>query len=140
MVATDDFEAADRLTGRIAEATERLTDFPESGTPRPELGPGIRSLVVGRYLVLYRVGADSVDVVRIVHGARELRRLLRRLSAGILLRTGARHVAGTPRHPVMTSFTATLACSSGRAWMSCLWDEILNPRRSLAARRGEYGG
>lgn len=75
-IAADDVRAADRLSARIAEATDRLTDFPESGTPRAELGSGIRSLVVGRYVVLYRVGADSVDIVRVVHGARELRGLI----------------------------------------------------------------
>lgn len=64
------------LGARIAETTDRLADFPESGTPRSELGPGLRSLVVGHYLVLYRVGPDSVDIVRVVHGARELRALI----------------------------------------------------------------
>ncbi len=58
------------------DAARRLADFPERGTPRPELGRGARSLVVGRYLILYRVGPDSVDILRIVHGARELGALL----------------------------------------------------------------
>jgi toxin ParE1/3/4 len=75
-IAAEDMRAADRLGDRIADATDRLTDYPESGTPHPELGPGIRSLVVGRYVVLYRVGPDSVDIVRVVHGARELKGLI----------------------------------------------------------------
>jgi toxin ParE1/3/4 len=75
-IAADDIRAADRLGARIAEATARLADFPASGTPRPELGPGVRSLVVGRYVVLYHVGPDSVDIVRVVHGARELSALI----------------------------------------------------------------
>lgn len=75
-IAADNIRAADRLGARIAETTDRLADFPESGTPRSELGPGLRSLVVGHYLVLYRVGPDSVDIVRVVHGARELRALI----------------------------------------------------------------
>jgi plasmid stabilization system protein ParE len=33
-------------------------------------------VVVGRYLVLYRVGPDSVDIVRVLHAARELRGLM----------------------------------------------------------------
>jgi plasmid stabilization system protein ParE len=33
-------------------------------------------MVVGRYLLLYRVGPDSVDILRIVHGARELSGML----------------------------------------------------------------
>jgi toxin ParE1/3/4 len=75
-IAADNVRAADRLGARIAEATDRLAEFPDNGTPRPGLGPSIRSLVVGRYLVFYRVGPDSVDILRVVHGARELRGLV----------------------------------------------------------------
>ena len=75
-IAAEDLAAAERWAGRIVEATDRLTDFPHSGAPRPELGADARSIVVGRYLVLYRVGPDSVDIVRVVHGARELAGLL----------------------------------------------------------------
>jgi hypothetical protein len=49
---------------------------PNFTAPRPELGPEARSIVVGRYLILYRVGPDSVDIVRIVHGAGDLAALL----------------------------------------------------------------
>ena len=75
-IARDDPAAAERLVRRIFEAARRLANFPESGTPRPELGPEARSIVVGKYVVLYRVGPDSVDILRIVHGARELGALL----------------------------------------------------------------
>lgn len=71
-VAAEDMRAAERLAERITHATDRLADFPESGSPRPELGRDVRSIVVGRYIVVYRVGPDSVDIVRVVHGAREL--------------------------------------------------------------------
>ena len=77
-IAAEDMAAADRLAARIAGATQRLADFPESGTPRPELAGDARSVVVGSYLVLYRVGPDSVDILRVVHGARELTALLAR--------------------------------------------------------------
>jgi toxin ParE1/3/4 len=75
-IAEEDVAAADHMVERIARATDRLASFPESGAPRPELGPGARSLLVGKYVVLYRVGADSVDIVRVVHGAREFTGLL----------------------------------------------------------------
>lgn len=75
-IAAEDLRAAECWAERIVEATDRLTQFPESGAPRPELGRDARSIVVGRYLVLYRVGSDSVDILRVVHGARELTGLL----------------------------------------------------------------
>ena len=71
-VAADDPAAANRLMERLSAATLRLAKFPESGRSRPDIGPGARSIVDGRYLILYRVGPDSVDIVRVVHGARAL--------------------------------------------------------------------
>ncbi|MGQ0659591.1 type II toxin-antitoxin system RelE/ParE family toxin [Sphingosinicella sp.] len=71
-IAADDPAAAERLVHRLVSAARRLADFPDSGTPRPELGKGIRSLPAGRYLLLYGVGPDSVEIVRFVHGARDL--------------------------------------------------------------------
>ena len=53
-------------------SAEHLADFPEIGQARPEIGEGARSLVVGRYLVLYRVTETQVDIGRFVHGAREV--------------------------------------------------------------------
>jgi toxin ParE1/3/4 len=75
-IAADNIEAADRLVARIAEATGRLTDFPESGAPRPELGLGIRSVVIGGYVAFYKVGPASVDILRVIHGARNFRGLM----------------------------------------------------------------
>lgn len=57
---------------RLTSAALGLRDFPGRGTARPEIGEGARSIVVGNYLVLYRVGAEAVEIVRFVHGARDL--------------------------------------------------------------------
>lgn len=76
MIAAHDPTAAKRLTHRIAAKTGILADYPESGRARPEVGEGVRSLVAGKYLILYRIGPDSVDIVRVVHGARDLAGLL----------------------------------------------------------------
>lgn len=77
-IAADDLAAADRMVARIAGATQRLADCPEGGTPRPEIAPDARGVVVGSYLILYRFGPDSVDILRVVHGARDLTALLAR--------------------------------------------------------------
>jgi toxin ParE1/3/4 len=53
-----------------------LAEFPEIGTLREDIGPSVRVLVVGNYLVLYRARDDRVDIVRVLHGARDLRDLL----------------------------------------------------------------
>lgn len=75
-IAADDPVAATRTVERLAAGVARLADFPESGRARPEIGVGARSVGVGRYLVLYRINEDCVDIVRVVHGAREITRLL----------------------------------------------------------------
>jgi toxin ParE1/3/4 len=45
-----------------------LTLHPFSGAPREDIAPGIRPLVVGEYLTLYRVGEDAVEILRVLHG------------------------------------------------------------------------
>lgn len=75
-IASDDPDAAERFVNRLVDSARRLSAFPERGTSRPEIGAGLRSLVVGSYLILYRVSPERVDIVRFAHGARELERLL----------------------------------------------------------------
>jgi toxin ParE1/3/4 len=36
------------------------------------IAPELRRSLVGRYLILYRIITDGVQVVRVVHGARNL--------------------------------------------------------------------
>ena len=75
-IAADNPAAATRLIERIAAGVARLADFPESGPARPEIGEGARSLTIGNYLVLYRIERDTVDIVRVLHGARAIAGLL----------------------------------------------------------------
>jgi toxin ParE1/3/4 len=65
---------ADGLVDRLVDRVGLLRDHPYAGQDRPELGAGIRSLVESRYLILYRLGHDEVLIVRILHGARDIRR------------------------------------------------------------------
>lgn len=65
--------AADRLVERFTAATARLEDYPHSGRQHDELGPIARGITVGSYTVLYRVTDEWVEIVRVVHGAQDLR-------------------------------------------------------------------
>ena len=71
-VALDSPRAADRLVDRIVARCQALADHPRLGPARPQIAPDARMLVVGDYLLLYRVSDDDVEVVRVVHGARRL--------------------------------------------------------------------
>lgn len=76
-IAEDDPAAADRLLDRIDEVCGHLAENPKLGPARPELRPGLRTMIVARYLILYRVMPNCVEIVRVVHGARDLTSLFR---------------------------------------------------------------
>lgn len=40
--------------------------------PRDDIAPGIRHLLVGDYLTLYRVGDDAIEIIRVLHGHRNI--------------------------------------------------------------------
>ena len=56
------------------EATARQTaERPRSFPSRDDISPGRRAAVHSRYLLLFRELEDEVRIVRVVHGARDLR-------------------------------------------------------------------
>jgi toxin ParE1/3/4 len=57
---------------RIAAKLERLARFPDLGSPKPEIAPTARMLVEGSYVILHEVVDDTVEIVRVVHGVRDL--------------------------------------------------------------------
>ncbi len=71
-IAPDSEEAANALLDRFDEICECLATFPKLGPARPDLAPALRYMVVGRYLILYRIIQDGVEIVRVAHGARHL--------------------------------------------------------------------
>lgn len=71
-VARNDPDAADRLVAEITRRFPTLAQFPEIGRRRDELLPDARSLSVGRYLIFYRLIDDGIEIIRVVHGARNL--------------------------------------------------------------------
>jgi toxin ParE1/3/4 len=71
-VAADNDVAADRLLDRIETALRLLEATPRAGRARPELGPGVRSFVVGRYMLFYGIEGDGLDLYRVLHGARDI--------------------------------------------------------------------
>ncbi|MEO3998820.1 type II toxin-antitoxin system RelE/ParE family toxin [Mesorhizobium sp. CAU 1732] len=72
-IANDSLTHAETFLDNIHERCIALGDFPQA---YPFLkgyeAKGIRRRVYGNYLIFYRVGADSVDVLHIFHGAREI--------------------------------------------------------------------
>ena len=67
--------AADHVLDRIEETCRRLARHPELGPVRPQIAEEARSLVIQRWLALYRVTSHGVQIVRIIDGARDLKRV-----------------------------------------------------------------
>lgn len=76
-IAAESPAAADRLLDQFDDAFQVLADNPRIGAARPDLADGLRYLVVGQYLALYRLAGSDVEIVRIEHGARDLPSLIR---------------------------------------------------------------
>lgn len=75
-VARDDPETAARLVERIASSVERLKNHPASG--RPGRLPNTRELVIAGtpYIIPYRMHGQTVEILRVFHGARKWPRYL----------------------------------------------------------------
>lgn len=74
-IAEDDPDAALDFVTQLELACEKLTKMPESGRSRSELARGVRSLPVKRYIIFYRVTETTIDILRVLHGARDIERI-----------------------------------------------------------------
>ena len=71
-IADDSLTAADRWVDHLDEQFRMLATQPMMGRARDELAPGVRSFPFGRYVVFYVPLTNGIDVVRVLHGARDI--------------------------------------------------------------------
>jgi addiction module RelE/StbE family toxin len=72
-IARDSADYADTVTERLILSVERLRSFPESGRHVPEASDlKVRELIVFGYRVIYRLRKQTVQIVAVVHSARNL--------------------------------------------------------------------
>jgi toxin ParE1/3/4 len=64
----------ERYAAEFKAAYRRLNSFPDSGAPRPALGLGTRIVLVLPYIVIYESREDTVTVLRVMHGKRNITR------------------------------------------------------------------
>lgn len=70
-------KAAERFAVGVDKKCTALSRFPEMGRARPDILPDLRSTLVGKYVLFYRIRGGTVEVLRILHGRRDLGRILR---------------------------------------------------------------
>ena len=64
---------AGRMIENLISRSEQLSDFPRSGRTVHEFeAQGLREIIEGPYRVIYRAGAEQVDILALIHGSQLL--------------------------------------------------------------------
>lgn len=71
-IAKDNLVASDSFAEIVAAKLRLLAAHPEIGQRRPDLGSDVRCLAAGSYLLVYRVAVDAVELMRVIHAARDI--------------------------------------------------------------------
>ncbi len=72
-IARKSVSAADRQLAKLHKTFQLIATHPDMGEQRPEFAGGdCRSFSAGSYVVYYRKFDGGVEVVRVVHGARDM--------------------------------------------------------------------
>lgn len=76
-IARDSPRAAKRVRGELRAAMARLAEMPTMGHLREDLTSApVRFWSVYSYLIVYRPDTRPIQVLRVVHGARDVKRIL----------------------------------------------------------------
>src|SRR2546423_748539 len=82
-IARDSVDAANRVDDEIREAIKTLATLPGMGHTRADVSdPRYRFWPVYSYVIAYRVEGNTVRVVRVIHGGRNIRQVLGRQVRG----------------------------------------------------------
>ena len=73
-IAEDNERAADQLEAEIYKACERLAKRPDIGHSRKDLTdkPALFFLVQTNYLIIYDPSSKPLEILRVLHGARDV--------------------------------------------------------------------
>lgn len=71
-IAEDSAAAADRWVDKLDEKFNLIATQPLMGRAREELAASLRSFPFGRYVIFYVPVEDGIDVVRVLHGSRDI--------------------------------------------------------------------
>lgn len=66
-----------KMVDRLTRRSEQIGDFPYSGRRVPEYDrDDLREVIEGSYRIIYRILSDQIDVVAVIHSARQLPEVL----------------------------------------------------------------
>ena len=68
-------EVANKFLLEIKKKCEAIAEFPESGRLRHEFLINLRSFPFKNYIIFYLPLADGIEVLRIIHGSRDIKQV-----------------------------------------------------------------
>jgi toxin ParE1/3/4 len=72
-IANDSPVRGRKLVVEITQYCEQtIAEYPQIGRVRSEIHPNLRSLVFKRYVIFYREADAAIEIVRILHGSRDV--------------------------------------------------------------------
>ena len=74
-IADDTIDAAFSMLDRFTERFEMLASMPQTGRRRDELETNLRSFPEGSYVVFYREVSQGIEIIRVLHGSRDIDRI-----------------------------------------------------------------
>lgn len=75
-IAQDSVTATDRWVSQLDEKLQLLLEHPQLGRARSEIQHGLRAFPFGDYLIFYAAVVGGIEIIRVLHGARDIRKLL----------------------------------------------------------------
>ena len=72
-------DQANRMLDRFEAEFRRLAGQPRSGRQRDEIKPGLRSVPLENYLILYRIVSPGIRIIRVWDGRQNPSRLAREI-------------------------------------------------------------
>jgi len=76
-IARDNPKRAATFTEELRARCREMTDFLEMGSLHSELGAGIRLVTFKYYLIFYVVRDDMLEIKRVLHHARNVKKIMR---------------------------------------------------------------
>ena len=68
-------DAARRTVETLRRRFNMIGTLPDLGRIRPDIAAELQAHVAGNYIILYRAAGETLTIVRVVHGRRDLTRL-----------------------------------------------------------------
>jgi len=68
-------DAGERLFKQFNKKCQNLARFPRIGRSYSHIKPGLRGVLLDRYIIFYRLVGENIEILRVVSGRRDLEAL-----------------------------------------------------------------